>query len=260
MSDLSAAADPGTTAAPKPRATNRATDSEVPSSNAMRRWTPAASNASSTCRRSPDSARISTNEACSANSASPTSPTGANGWSRATMPTNGSAASSRWTRSDGTCSANRPTNARSSVAAADLVGHPGAAGVGDGDLHRGMAAVELGQRLLDGRRGLGRTADHAEPQPTGHHPGQLRELGPGQIQLGEHPPRPDQQQITGGGQPHRAAGALEEHHPVLPFEPGDLIAQRGLDDVAARRGPGEAQLLGHRDKIFELSNIHLNPR
>ncbi len=123
----------------------------------------------------------------------------------------------------------------------------------------GMAVVELGQRALHLRRGLAGAADHAQPQPPGDHAGQLGQLGAGQLELGQRRPRPGEQQRTGRGQPHRPAGALEQGDPVLPLQAGDLVAERGLHDVAAGRGTGEVQLLGDGDEVLQLPNIHRFP-
>jgi hypothetical protein len=50
--------------------------------------------------------------------------------------------------------------------------------------------------------------------------------------------------------------ALHEDHTQLPFQPLQPLAQRGLDDVLAGRGPSEMQFLSERDEIAQLLKFH----
>ena len=44
--------------------------------------------------------------------------------------------------------------------------------------------------------------------------------------------------------------------PDLLLEPADLLGQRRLGDVLALGGAGEVALVGERDEVPELSQIH----
>lgn len=55
------------------------------------------------------------------------------------------------------------------------------------------------------------------------------------------------------GQPDRTSRAIQQWMPQFPFQPADLRAHSGLGDVHPGGGPGEIGLLGHRDKIFQLT-------
>ena len=53
------------------------------------------------------------------------------------------------------------------------------------------------------------------------------------------------------GQPDRTAGAGEQWHPELGFQPGDRARQRGLRDAKQFGGTGEVLLTGHDDELPE---------
>ena len=42
----------------------------------------------------------------------------------------------------------------------------------------------------------------------------------------------------------------------LLLEPADLLGERGLGDVLARRRPREVLLVGERDEVAQLPNFH----
>ena len=44
--------------------------------------------------------------------------------------------------------------------------------------------------------------------------------------------------------------------PDLLLEPADLLRERRLGDVLARRGPREVLLLSERDEVAQLSKFH----
>ena len=72
------------------------------------------------------------------------------------------------------------------------------------------------------------------------------------IDVGKDLPRLDQKGGAGRGQLHVVGRTLEQEHPQLPFQTLQLLAQRGLDDVFARRGAAEVQLLGEGDEVVQL--------
>ncbi|BDM74449.1 hypothetical protein HEK616_79360 (plasmid) [Streptomyces nigrescens] len=53
-----------------------------------------------------------------------------------------------------------------------------------------------------------------------------------------------------------AGGAVEQLQAELAFQPPDLLADGGLDDVQPFGGPPEVQLLGNRQKVPDLSQLH----
>src|ERR1700750_3250096 len=59
---------------------------------------------------------------------------------------------------------------------------------------------------------------------------------------------PIQQGASGGGEGDGPWWPIEELESKLAFEPGDLLAQRGLRDVQPFRRPREVQLVRKREK------------
>ena len=114
------------------------------------------------------------------------------------------------------------------------------ASFGQRDLDAGMVAVETGQQAGHVKVRGGYCAD----DPRGHVPaGQprkgvhgvahgvhRRQRGPG---VGEH-------RGAGLGDPHRAAGAVQENLAEFSFPQADLRADAGLGHVGLGGGPGEA--------------------
>ena len=76
------------------------------------------------------------------------------------------------------------------------------------------------------------------------------------LQLRQDPPRPRDQQLPGLGDRHPARRPLDERDADLLLEPADLLRQRRLGDVLTLGGAGEVALVGERDEVFELSQIH----
>jgi hypothetical protein len=57
-----------------------------------------------------------------------------------------------------------------------------------------------------------------------------------------------QQGAPGGGEGDRPWWPIEKLESKLAFEPGDLLAQRGLRDVEPFGRPGEMQFVGEREE------------
>jgi hypothetical protein len=58
------------------------------------------------------------------------------------------------------------------------------------------------------------------------------------------------------GENHSARASLEECRADLALEVADLAAQRRLRDVQPLRRAPEVQLLGDRDEIPEMTQLH----
>ena len=56
--------------------------------------------------------------------------------------------------------------------------------------------------------------------------------------------------------PRAPALAFEQAKAELGLELEDLAAEGRLTHVAGRRRPAEMAMIGHRDRIFEVSQIH----
>ena len=50
-------------------------------------------------------------------------------------------------------------------------------------------------------------------------------------------------------------GPLQQDHVQFPFQALQLLAQRGLPDVFAGRGPAEVQLLGQGNEVTQLPKL-----
>ena len=68
-------------------------------------------------------------------------------------------------------------------------------------------------------------------------------------------PRVDQQHRTGRAQPHVVGGPFQQDDIQFPFQPLQLLTQRGLADVFAGRGPAEMQLLGQGNEVTQLPKL-----
>ena len=137
---------------------------------------------------------------------------------------------------------------------AHLLGHVPAAGVADDDLDRRVPAWNASQRALRPRaRRCPVLPDHAEPQPPGDH-ARRSAASSARRQSTSASTRRARGSSTSPAAARRTERLVRSNSvtPLLPFEPGDLVAQRRLHDVAPRRGPGEAQLLGDRDEVLQL--------
>ena len=219
------------------------------------------SKAASTCRRSPDSARISMNGLTAASSPRSTAGRPASGWSRSTTATSGSSVSTGGRIPAGDLVGEQADEREVEVARAHLLGHVPAPGVLDGDLHAGMAAME-------GDEGASPRAARRSPTlPT--MPSRSRPvISPENAASSARATSTPCSSRRACGSSSSPAGASRTDRlvrwnsvtPVLAFQPGDLVAQRRLHHVAPGRGPREVALLGDADEVLELAEIHLEIR
>ena len=137
-------------------------------------------------------------------------------------------------------------------AVGDLLGERAGAVLARPHPHRGTAAGELGQERLGDVVGAGR---EAEPQLAGlalgvaahdllHRGGgvdrRARGLERRRARLGQLDPR---------------ARAVEQADAELALEPRDLLAERGLRDVHARRGAAEVKLARERHECVQQPRV-----
>ena len=61
------------------------------------------------------------------------------------------------------------------------------------------------------------------------------------------------------GEPDVPRRAVEELQAEFAFEPGDLLTDRGLDDVQPLGGPAEVEFLGDGDEVPQLPQLHRPP-
>jgi hypothetical protein len=57
---------------------------------------------------------------------------------------------------------------------------------------------------------------------------------------------------------HASLGALEEWHPQLVFELTNLLAERGLRDVQARRRPAKVEFFRDDQEVTQMAKFHSN--
>jgi hypothetical protein len=91
-------------------------------------------------------------------------------------------------------------------------------------------------------------ADLAAPDPT--------RPGDGLLQLGDQGRRLGLEKLAGLGQAQRPAAAFQQLQAQLVLQLADLLAQRRLGDMQAQGGAAEIQLLGHRQEVAEMTQLH----
>jgi hypothetical protein len=79
------------------------------------------------------------------------------------------------------------------------------------------------------------------------------------VDLGQDPPRFDEEGAPGWGQVDMVGGAVQPEHAQLAFEALQLLAQGRLGDVLTGGRPAEVQLLGQDDEAAQLANLHAPP-
>ncbi len=119
---------------------------------------------------------------------------------------------------------------------------------------RRVRAVEAGQQVGQPRRRA--RADDADRDLPAEQPGALLDGAADGGDGGERRAGVRQHGGAGVGRPHRAARAVQQRLPQLGLEPAHLGAHAGLRDVQPLGRTREARLLGDRDEILELAELH----
>ena len=114
-------------------------------------------------------------------------------------------------------------------------------------------ATRAGASALVMRLGVAPTARRPRAMPDS-----ARASAPGGLHVGQDPLHEGQQGGAVGREGDRplAGAPVEEQHPELVLEQADLARQRGLGQVQAGGGLGEALLLGHGQGVGQLVELH----
>jgi hypothetical protein len=123
-----------------------------------------------------------------------------------------------------------------------LVEHVGRVADGEGEGEPRMGRLEPRQHGHDVAHAVSREPKMA----AGQRLGAGQEIG-GLVLGGHQGCRDHEQALAERRQPHRASDAVEQAHPVSPFEGSDLSGERRLADPSRPRRPREA--LGNRDCV-----------
>ena len=126
----------------------------------------------------------------------------------------------------------------------------------DRKLYARVAGVELHECRREHAGHEARRGPHRQAAP--HHPRQRPRLGPGGLDVGEHPLHEGHERgaVGGQGDPALARAPVEEDDSQLLLQEPDLARQRGLGQVQAVGRPCEAFLFGHRQGVGELVELH----
>ena len=123
----------------------------------------------------------------------------------------------------------------------------------EGDLDARVLGVEAGERVgkpaADGRH-------HPDGDAAADQARQLVGGGADARGAGEGGAREGQHRPPGRGRRDGPGPAVEQRLAELGLEPPHLRADAGLGDVLTRGGAREARLLGHRDDVGELAQLH----
>jgi hypothetical protein len=136
--------------------------------------------------------------------------------------------------------------------------HPGYQLVGgvldQGELDAGVHQVE--RRKGREQWGDGACGDHSDHEPTPDQPVHLVDGHPHGGHRGQYRARGLQGRRACRGQGRRPSRPVDQKGPQLVLELPDLGAHPGLADVHAVGRPGEVGLLGDRDEVLQLPDLH----
>lgn len=83
----------------------------------------------------------------------------------------------------------------------------------------------------------------------------MARLADGALGVRRGGPRLGEERLPGRGEPDALGKPLQQRTADLALERLDLLRQRRLRDVEARRGAGERALVGDRGKVAELAEV-----
>ena len=86
--------------------------------------------------------------------------------------------------------------------------------------------------------------------------GERLHLRVGGVDLGQDPAGSRDERLARLGDRDPAGRALDQGEPDLLLEPADLLRERRLGDVLARRRPREVLLFGERHEVAQLAKFH----
>jgi hypothetical protein len=98
--------------------------------------------------------------------------------------------------------------------------------------------------------------DDADPNRAAHPALHGRDRVPARLDRGQRVARLAQQRPPGVGQPHPMRGPLEQPGAELALQRPHRDRQRRLNHCQPLRRPGEAALLGDRDEVLQLPQLH----
>ena len=124
----------------------------------------------------------------------------------------------------------------------------------DGELDGGVALVEHRQRERHVHRS--HRVHRADGHVAGPDAGERLHLRLGGVDLGQDPARARHERLARLGDRDPPGGPLHQGEADLLLEPADLLRERRLGDVLARRGPREVLLVGERDEVAQLPEFH----
>ena len=129
-----------------------------------------------------------------------------------------------------------------------------ALGVGERDRD---ARVRGAERAGEGRDRVDRQRrERAQVEPSRFEPADRRHRGAGHLHVAQGLARGADERLTGGGERHAAADAVEEGSAELGFELADRLRHRRLRHELGQRRPGEAALVDDGEEQPELAQIH----
>src|SRR5690606_15339266 len=121
--------------------------------------------------------------------------------------------------------------------------------------------LELGEAILDGgddvRQQVRRERrEQAEPQRGRLGVGRTLGEGVDVVDLAQDRPRRAHDLLAGGGEHGASRRALDEIDSELAFELLELGRQRRLTHVAGFRRPPEVAMVGDRDEVLQVADVH----
>ena len=125
--------------------------------------------------------------------------------------------------------------------------------LGQGDLDARVALAEVAEQRRDVGDVVG--GHHPHRDVAAHEARQVVDGGPDRRDRRDRGPRVRQDRLPRRRRPH-AAGTVEELLTELALEAADLRAHARLRDVQPLCGAREARVVGHRDEVLELTQLH----